>query len=814
MKKYIAAFVASVACLAMSGAVGESVDAGADVAPSYVMEKMEPAGGAMRVPARVDADYVASLHWGAWEELGKASFTNLNHELWAQTFAAHGEEWVVFKEPFVVSRRTNSTDPDFVQYQFVNIFNHADIILTQDLTDGMIATHPVQDMGIKISDSTKEEFGDTYENYMFSTMYSIYNEATGTFMLNNCRFFINEQWYFSAGRLFVQLEGKRSASISLTYDSLFVPAGKNATINVDFDETLASGYRVAIYESGVPFVDIAELQNANPALPHTDYTGKVPFIVGAEGCTSRNIIVFPINSEGYVVGQYLNIGLYFNLASPYEWENVGKGTLTDMVGHGALTDPYDSVNRTLLLPAAKRTVAVQRRKDNPNIYRVCNIFAGDYPYKDRFAGLLDDPYGFWVEFDVSDSLHVKMPRTLSGVCDAYGIPVLLMPSTTYTPDTPDYYYGSLIDNKLDFNKFTVSMGYSRMPESTVRGDFSLELPDRVSYDLTLDADGAPDASRRVGLSGFSDNVARVKIGLLNGVGTVRDAMEEIVNGGVIGNIVTLYDITPSASHRVKLSDMAIYNGEYHLVAVPYDAANNPHSPVIGEAVIRYLGDIDTWEYLGDATVKEKVLLHYFGVPCEYGFNVPAYFDPDNSSIVALAMPGEYLYRYLLNSESGMSDYYFFDAPQHMYVKIDGSKAYFVANGRGENFPTEFQINTNFYVNGESHWWMSYASYYMTNGLTPDDSYFGTYDAAGSVISFIGGNQIILNVNGRGYGQWDEASLIIDLPSDPTGVDEITVDNTGGSAAEYYNLQGVRIAAPAQGFYIERRGGNVAKKFAK
>lgn len=51
-----------------------------------------------------------------------------------------------------------------------------------------------------------------------------------------------------------------------------------------------------------------------------------------------------------------------------------------------------------------------------------------------------------------------------------------------------------------------------------------------------------------------------------------------------------------------------------------------------------------------------------------------------------------------------------------------------------------------------------------------------------------------------------------LFNDPTGVEDITVDNN--AAVEYFNLQGVRVENPANGLYIRRQGAKATKVLVK
>ena len=48
--------------------------------------------------------------------------------------------------------------------------------------------------------------------------------------------------------------------------------------------------------------------------------------------------------------------------------------------------------------------------------------------------------------------------------------------------------------------------------------------------------------------------------------------------------------------------------------------------------------------------------------------------------------------------------------------------------------------------------------------------------------------------------------------DESGIDNITTDSN--APAEYYNLQGVRVANPEAGLYIRRQGNNVTKVYVK
>lgn len=51
-----------------------------------------------------------------------------------------------------------------------------------------------------------------------------------------------------------------------------------------------------------------------------------------------------------------------------------------------------------------------------------------------------------------------------------------------------------------------------------------------------------------------------------------------------------------------------------------------------------------------------------------------------------------------------------------------------------------------------------------------------------------------------------------LVGDDTGIGEVV--ETDYSTAEYFNMQGVRVLNPGEGFYIVRRGGKVTKEIIR
>ena len=53
--------------------------------------------------------------------------------------------------------------------------------------------------------------------------------------------------------------------------------------------------------------------------------------------------------------------------------------------------------------------------------------------------------------------------------------------------------------------------------------------------------------------------------------------------------------------------------------------------------------------------------------------------------------------------------------------------------------------------------------------------------------------------------------MLKFSSEESGVDNIAADN---APAEYFNLQGVRVANPENGLYIVRQGGKVSKQLVK
>lgn len=59
---------------------------------------------------------------------------------------------------------------------------------------------------------------------------------------------------------------------------------------------------------------------------------------------------------------------------------------------------------------------------------------------------------------------------------------------------------------------------------------------------------------------------------------------------------------------------------------------------------------------------------------------------------------------------------------------------------------------------------------------------------------------------------DDIKTIMDKKAAGSGVDDLGVDRA--ATAEYYDMNGVKVAAPSDGIYIKRQGNNVSKVIVK
>ena len=101
-------------------------------------------------------------------------------------------------------------------------------------------------------------------------------------------------------------------------------------------------------------------------------------------------------------------------------------------------------------------------------------------------------------------------------------------------------------------------------------------------------------------------------------------------------------------------------------------------------------------------------------------------------------------------------------------------------------------------------------YYTTNGEDPDDSN-GEYYSAPISLSGTVGATVTVKARAYKYGfvPSEIATVTYQLPS---GVEDVVLGSD--AAAEYFNLQGVRVAQPAAGLYLRRCGDKVEKVVVK
>ena len=107
----------------------------------------------------------------------------------------------------------------------------------------------------------------------------------------------------------------------------------------------------------------------------------------------------------------------------------------------------------------------------------------------------------------------------------------------------------------------------------------------------------------------------------------------------------------------------------------------------------------------------------------------------------------------------------------------------------------------------------------TNTALYADSFTATHTFTGSaVVTGLTGEtdykaNFVTRVNNE-----QVASHSIDIPNIKTGtvgIEDVAVDNDDNAPAEYFNLQGVRVAHPEAGnIYIVRRGAKVSKELVK
>ena len=60
----------------------------------------------------------------------------------------------------------------------------------------------------------------------------------------------------------------------------------------------------------------------------------------------------------------------------------------------------------------------------------------------------------------------------------------------------------------------------------------------------------------------------------------------------------------------------------------------------------------------------------------------------------------------------------------------------------------------------------------------------------------------------------DKTITLDSKMHASGVENVGVDADDEAAAEYFNLQGVRVENPSNGVYIRRANGKVSKVFVK
>lgn len=485
-------------------------------------------------------------------------------------------------------------------------------------------------------------------------------------------------------------------------------------------------------------------------------------------------------------------------ADTHDWKAIGDGVFTDDILSSVIVD-YSPISYK---------VPVEQDAANPGYYRF-KMYA-NHPYAESLSMIMvDGGLDSYIVINATDPTNVIIEPSNIGFTMGNEIEEAFVCSLSWYPEftTAELasrgLLGTLDDDVIAFKG--VNSLWITSPALDVEGQgyrankngaFKLALPGHKDYSLEIMTSAwcAYDGRAILGAWGGSDLAYVKAVAVLN----PDDAAAELAKPGAAS-------VTSQGAY-INLPEGAAPLQPIYIVAEGYDADGNARA---NATTLIYADDnTTTWTTLpADAVLYDYTVHHAYGLT-PYPVKVTVQESTVTPGLFRLVNPfANTAYNAITPSVHGNHNHY-------MYLDASDPDCVVLLEA-----PTGYISD----LDGDSRL-SSRASYAISQGMSKADvktSGWGgkmvdgkitfPFDAYIYIGFLVEGPEFWMNVNftatANGY---TDGPMYIDL-SDALGVSDITAD-PAAAAAVYYNLQGIRIPAPAPGqVVIERRGDNVVKK---
>ena len=490
-------------------------------------------------------------------------------------------------------------------------------------------------------------------------------------------------------------------------------------------------------------------------------------------------------------------------ATSHEWESVGLCAYTDDLLSGPFRiSPYSMF------------VEVEADKANPGYYRIVAPYGANNPYDEVLAELrTHDEALRYICIDARDENNVIIEPSPIGLVYSGNSEEYFVASHTWyesigemSSTQIDAYNmrGKVVNNIITFGEDALWMSTPTLDKTESgwntnrNGGFRLTLPGGVDYTTSIGTN-----------SWCPDDYGRVVVAVMGG-DDIASARLQVTRAGAPEPTDTDFAqaevLTPNQGFYFTLLNDSKPNERYTLFARTYNAAGE----LAGQAQhYVYAADNTQWTKINaTATFTDKIVSNIYSDIDMGTYELAVEADPARPGRYRLVDPyASAPYNMTTADTHGVHSHYLYldctdpdcvvleESPIGMLTVGDGAmrvtsdaalmlaegktKAEIKATGAGGvmkfnkvTFPVTAGIYAGFNTEGTKLWLANYDT----------DSY---------------GNQV-------------KGSLEIDL-RDAIAASVSSVETDTAAPAEYFNLQGIRVAQPTGGIYIVRRGSRVAKE---
>lgn len=504
------------------------------------------------------------------------------------------------------------------------------------------------------------------------------------------------------------------------------------------------------------------------------------------------------------------IYIHSNYQGDAEWLPLGKGRMTENVSRIA--------NRTATGGDATENaysyeVEIEVKTDNNAVFRIKNPFGPSHPnhenlqYIDRnpvmtyFPSLQGDDY--YLVFDASDPSRVEIPYSQSGLWLEWSGMIFsgthnLAGWDKYSRDDIDRFYawewGKFFDNRIVMPHNSVYIDHSWIESSENTSDIVLEMPGYVDYGFNLTKNTDEGRLLNYKIENISPDIASFDCALISEQKRNADryfferTYDRIINREE-GLEIREYPATEGMTISPK--DFSAGSGRYFFVVVPKDASGHHHMGANAGALARNM-KLDRWNHLGKCAIEDNLVSKQFELGGKYYSEADIYECPDLKGYYCVEAP----FARMVEQTDGLTHP---DSGFQLFIDATNPALVTMADVVMGGVAAKLTVATGLETGGSPVYLEPTYNAMFAQMWDNRERDTGEYDhtagnLADGVITFAPGT---LSVNGD-----SEGSFSVFLPG--TGVAE-TMTDSENVPAEYYNLQGIRVASPVNGIFIERRG---------